>query len=133
VDVLTDADTVFRVPGVEEPSLEDIEIGDKVGAAGTWEDETTFHAIGVGVGGRREGRWSVVRGRVISVGTDSLVVGSQHGPVTVLVDGETQFRVPGVDDPGLDDIETGALAGARGTWSEDGALQATGVAVLGGQ
>ena len=133
VDVLTDADTVFRVPGVEEPSLEDVEIGDKVGAAGTWEDETTFHAIGVGVGGRREGRWGVVRGRVISVGTDSLVIGSQHGPVTVLVDGETQFRVPGVDDPGLDDIETGALAGARGTWSEDGALQATGVAALGGQ
>lgn len=133
VDVLTDADTVLRIPGVEDPSLEDIKVGDKISAVGTWEDETTFHAIGVAVGGRREGQRGVVRGRVVSVGDDSLVVGSPRGPVTVLVDGETQFRVPGVEEPGLDDVETGALVAVRGTWNEGGTLRALGVAVLNGR
>ena len=134
VNVLTDAGTVFRVPGVEEPTLADVEVGDQVIAAGTWEDETTFSAIGVSVrGGRRPGQRSVVHGRAISVGTESLVLGTLHGPVTVLVDDETEYRVPGVEDPGLDDIEAGAPVGARGTWNEDGTLQATGVGVLGGE
>jgi len=132
VDVLTDADTVLRVPGVEGPALDDVKIGDQVTAIGTWEDETTFNAIGVGVhAGRRAGQRCAVRGRVIRVETEHFVLGSPHGPVTVLVDDETRYRVPGVDDPGLDDIKTGASVGVRGMWSEDGTLQATGVAVLG--
>ncbi|MBL7064171.1 MAG: hypothetical protein ISS49_08200 [Anaerolineae bacterium] len=134
VNVLTDAGTVFRVPGMEEPTLADVEIGDRVIAAGTWEDEATFSAIGVSVrGGRRPGQPGVVRGRAISVGTESLVLGTLHGPVTMLVDDETEYRVPGVEDPGLDDIEAGDPVSARGTWNEDGTLQATGVGVLGGE
>jgi hypothetical protein len=132
VNVLTDDETIFRIPGVEEPTLGDIEVGNPVIAAGTWEDEATFHAVGVGVGGRREGQPGVVRGRAIRIGSDSLIVGTPRGPVTVLVDDETQYRVPGVDDPGLDDVGIGALVGARGAWSESGALEATGVAVLRG-
>jgi len=132
VNVLTDDDTIFRIPGVEEPDFDDVEIGEQVMVAGDWEDDMTFNAIGVGlVGGRRPGQQDVARGRAITVGADSLVIGTLHGPVTVLADGETQYRVPGVDDPSLDDIEAGALVGARGAWNEDGALQATGVAVLG--
>jgi hypothetical protein len=71
-----------------------------------------------------------VRGRAITVGVDSLVVGTAHGPVTVLVDDETEFRVPGVDEPSLADVGEGAQVGARGTWNENGSLQATGVAVM---
>jgi hypothetical protein len=51
--------------------------------------------------------------------------------VTVLVDDETQFYVPGVEDAGLDDIEAGVMIGARGSWTEDGSLLATGVKVMG--
>ena len=133
VNVLTDAETVFRVPGVEEPTWADVETGDQVIATGTWEDETTFRAIGVGVrSGRRAGQRGVVRGRAIGVGTDRLVLGTLRGPVTVLLDDETRYRVPGVDDPGPDDIEVGASVGVWGVWNEDGTLQAAGVAVLGG-
>ena len=130
VSVLTDANTVFHIPGVENPSLDDIKAGNKVGAAGTWESETTFHAIGVGVGGRREGQPGRVHGRAITVGVDSLVVGTARGPVMVLVDDETKLRVPGVYEPSLADVEEGAQVGAWGTWNEDGSLQATGVAVM---
>jgi len=124
VAVHTDTSTLFRIPGIEAPSLDEVELGDKVVAAGAWEDEATFHAVGVGVRGRREALRGAVRGRVIRVGVDSLLVGSVRGPVTVLVDDETQFHVPGVQDPGLGDFETGVLVGARGVWDEDGVLLA---------
>jgi hypothetical protein len=131
VDVLTDSNTVFRIPGVEEPTLADVKVGDHVTVGGTWENEATFHALGVGViGGQRAGSRGAVRGRAVSIGEDSLVVGTPRGPVTVLVDDETQFRVPGMEDAGIGDIEEGALVGARGTWNEDGSLQANGIGVM---
>ena len=132
VNVVTDDDTIFRIRGVDEPSLADVQVGDHVMAAGSWENETTFHAIGVSVvGGQRPGARGAVRGRAISVDAESIVVGTPRGPVTVFVDDETQYRLPGVEDAGLDDIEVGVVVGAKGMWNEDGSLQATGVAVLG--
>jgi RNase P/RNase MRP subunit p29 len=132
VDVLTDDDTVFRVRGVEDPSLADVQVGDHVTVAGSWADEATFHAIGVGIiGGQRPGQRGAVRGRAISIGADSLVVGTPRGSVTVVVEDDTLFRVAGVEDAGLGDIEEGDMVGARGTWSDDGSLLATGIAVLG--
>ncbi len=134
VNVLTDGDTVFRLPGVEEPALDDIEIGERIMAAGVWDDDMIFQAVGVGViGGRRAGQPGTARGRVISVGTDNLVLGTPHGPLTVLVDDETHYRVPEVEDTGLDDIADGAAVSVRGVWNDDGALQATGVTVLAGK
>jgi hypothetical protein len=134
VNVLTDGDTVFRIRGVEEPGLDDIEIGDQIVAGGNWEDESTFHAVGVGVvGGRPAGERGAVRGRVVSVSGDSFVVGAARGPVTVLVSEETEFRVPGVKDAGLDDIGEGAGVGVVGMWNEDGTLQASVVRVGGGK
>ncbi|MBN1811765.1 MAG: hypothetical protein JXA14_08010 [Anaerolineae bacterium] len=134
VNVLTDGDTVFRIPGVEGPGLDDVKVGDQIVAGGSWEDELTFHAIGVGVvGGRRAGARGAVRGRVISVGEDNFVVGTARGSLTVLVDEKTEFRVPGVEDAGLGDIEEGAGVGVLGAWNEDGLLQALVVRVGGGQ
>jgi RNase P/RNase MRP subunit p29 len=132
VNVVTDGDTIFRARGVEAPSLADVQVGDRVTVAGSWENEATFHAIGIGIaGGQRPGQRGTVRGRAISIGDDTLIVGTQRGSVTVVVDDETLFRVAGAEDAGLDDIEEGDMVGARGTWNQDGALQATGVAVLG--
>lgn len=132
VDILTDDDTVFRVRGVEDPSLGDVQVGDHVTVTGSWEDEATFHAIGVGIIGRqRPGQRGAMRGRAISISDDSLVVGTPRGPVTVVVDEETMFRVGGDEEAGLGDIEEGDMVGARGTWNKDGSLLATGIAVLG--
>ena len=132
VNVLTDGDTVFRIPGVEEATLDEIEIGEQVMAVGTWESDMTFRAIGVGVvGGRRAGQQGAARGRVISVGSDDIVLGTPHGPVTALVNEETQYRAPDVQNPDLGDITPGALLGVRGVWNENGELQAKIVAVGG--
>ena len=99
-------------------------------ALGTWEDTTTFSATAIGV--RRdgqEGQRAIVRGRVVSVGSDTIGIGTARGPVTALVDDETTYRIPGVEAPGLNDIEPGAWVVAGGTWTEDGALHAAVVAV----
>jgi hypothetical protein len=129
-NVLIGAETVLHVLGVGEPTVDDVQVGDQVTATGTWKDETTFDAIAVGArGGRRARQRVTIRGRVIRVETDQLVLGTPHGPVTVLVDGETQYRAPGVDDANPDDVTPGAVIAARGTWNEDGTLRATGVAV----
>lgn len=134
VQVLTDGSTVFRIPGLENPSLEDVRVGDQIGCGGVWEDEGTFHASLVVVrrGRPGAGRTGVVRGRVLSVGSDRLTVGTPRGPVTVIVGEETTIRVPGVETPSLADIHPGDVVGARGQWNEDGSLQADGIAVLGG-
>ena len=132
VNILTDADTVFRIPGVEEPGLDDVKVDDHVVAGGSWESESTFHAIGIGVvGGQQAGTRGAVRGRVISVGEESLVLGTARGSLTVLVDEKTRFRALGVEDAGLDGIEVGAGVGVMGTWNEDGSLQALVVQVGG--
>ncbi len=42
----------------------------------------------------------------------------------MLTDGETIYRIPGVEDAGLDDIEVGDRAGALVTRTEEGSLLA---------
>jgi len=131
VQVLTDGSTLFRVAGVEEPSLDDVQVGDRVACGGTWEDEATFRASAVVVrrGATGPGRTGAVRGRVVSVDSDRLTVGTARGPVTVLVGGETALHVPGVENPTLADIQVGDGVGARGQWNEEGALVADEVVV----
>ena len=131
VNGLTGDDTAFRIPGVEEPTLSDIGIGSRVTVVGTWEDEATFNAVAVAVRiTRRAGVRGTVRGRAISLGTGGLSVGTPRGPVTVRAGDETRYRMPGVDDAGLGDVEPGDLIVVGGTWSEDGTLHAAGLAVL---
>ena len=133
VNVLARGDTIFRIPGVEEPALGDVEIGNHVTVAGTWEDEATFDAVAVVVRvDRRAGARGVVRGRAIDIGAESLVLGTPRGPMTVRVGDETRYHAPGVDDAGLGDIELGDRIVAMGSWSEDGTLQAVRLTVLGG-
>ena len=135
VRVLTDGSTLFRAPGIEEPTFSDIQVGDRIGCDGEWEDEATFHALLVAVrrGEAVPGRRGAIRGRALSVGTDRLTVGTSRGPVTVIVDEETAIRVPGIEAPTLADIRPGEVVRARGQWNEDGSLQAAEVAVLGGE
>jgi hypothetical protein len=70
VTVVTDDETVIRIPGIEAPTLDDVAIGDRVTAVGTWEDEATFQAVVVRVyGGRRAGQPGAGPGRALRVGT----------------------------------------------------------------
>jgi hypothetical protein len=122
ITVHVDGETEYRILGVENPGLDDLEVGMHIVGRGTLNSDGSLQAQMVG--GRRVGARGAVRGRVISVGEDNLVVGTARGSLTVLTDERTRFRVPGVEDAGLGDIEVGAGVGVLGTWNEDGSLQA---------
>ena len=77
-----------------------------------------------------EGRGRGIRGRVVAVSGNTLTVRTPREEVAVLVDADTIFRIPGVQQPGLDDVETGNLVGAAGEWTADGSLEANVVVVL---
>jgi hypothetical protein len=132
VEVLFDDGTLWTIPGVEDPHKSDIEVDDRITAVGVWENETTFSTVVIAVARDRQAEQAdAIRGRAIRVEANRLVVGTVRGPVTVLVDRETQYRVPGVRGAELD-LSDGVAVGVRGKWNQDGTLQADSVALLAG-
>ena len=57
ITVATSEDTRYRIPGIEEPSFKDIQVGDQIVAVGRFEqdDPATFLARGIGVIGPATG------------------------------------------------------------------------------
>jgi hypothetical protein len=51
ITVITNEETSYRIPGIELPALEDIQVGDQIVAIGRFQssDPTTFMARGIGV------------------------------------------------------------------------------------
>ena len=58
--VVTDTNALFRIPGVEDPALGDVAVGDHVALAGMWESEATFQASSCALSGKQESRASCV-------------------------------------------------------------------------
>ena len=135
VSVSTDENTRFRVPGVENPTIADVEVGNMVLAAGQRsEQDGTFTARAVAVVPRRPLRRNLLRGQVTAVGDGQLTLARPDGPeVTVLITADTRFRIPGVEEPGLDDIEPGDRIGVFGQPDESGQIVAKLVVVPKGQ
>jgi hypothetical protein len=105
--LLTDENTQFRVPDVEEPTLADVQVGDRV-----------FAVVEAGEGGTLLARMVSVlpedapgpihlRGRVTGVARSSLRVKVRRDEVTVTVTETTQIRVPGAENPTLADVRVG--------------------------
>ena len=66
----------------------------------------------------------VIWEEVTDVEGTTLQVNTADGPVTIHTDENTHFRIPGDDDPSLDDIAAGDWIAATGRWNADGSLQA---------
>ena len=124
ITVNTDERTRYRIPGVEEPSLEDLEVGDHIGVAGRWENDGTILArLIVRLPGREEVRH--ILGELTAKGDDWMEITRRDGTtVGVVVKERTRFRIPGVENPGLDDLKIGDRLYARGLWNDDGELEA---------
>lgn len=123
--VLTDENTRFVVPGIEEPTLEDIHAGDIVHMRLGQDPEGRLLARLVAVIPAVE-----VQGAVIGKDGASLTVRTQGGEdMTLLTDEHTRYRVPGIEEPTLDDIQIGDLIQAGAVEQEDGSLLAKIIAV----
>lgn len=124
--VLTDEHTRFRVPGVENPTLADVHVGDLVGILAFGQEDGTILARAVAVlkGIRLQGDVTAKSGAVLTLDT-------AKGPLDVLTDAGTRYRVPGVESPTLEDIEVGdSVAVVAVSPGASGGLLAKGIAVL---
>ena len=125
VRVVTTEDTVFRIPGVEDPGIDDLNVRDLIIVVGRWDaKEQVFRARAVTLIPRWPSRLRFIRGEVTGIEGRSIVLNALQGEVGVLTDGRTIFRIPGVEDPGLDDLEVGDKVGVLVAATEEGTLLA---------
>ncbi len=134
VRVQTTEETVFRIPGVEDPGLDDLNVRDLVVVVGSWHvANEVFTARAVALIPRWPSHLRFVRGEVTGIEGRAIVLDALQGEVAVQTDGETIYRIPGVEDPGLDDLEIGDKVAMLVTRTEEGALLAKVVVVRRGE
>jgi len=125
IRVLTSDDTVFLIPGVEDPGIDDLNPRDLIIVVGTWDaEEEVFSARAVTLVPRWPSHLRFLRGEVTAIDGRTIVLDALQGEVAVLTNGDTQFRFPGVEDPGLDDLEVGDKVGILVVRTDDGGLLA---------
>jgi RNase P/RNase MRP subunit p29 len=139
IAVLTDEQTLFHVPGLEDPTVADVQVGRIVLALGRLEGDESFRAAGVFVVSGAVVRRHVVHGKVTAVDGQALTVNTPRGKQRVLTDENTRLRMPGVENPvrsaersrrSLADVVPGVWIIAVGRRNEDGSLQARGILAI---
>jgi hypothetical protein len=122
VTVVVTDDTRYRIPGVEDPSLADVKVGMAVLVKGTWRDDETFTAQGVGAAEREQIRRHIIQGKVTAVDSDAgtLTVNTRRGEWTVHTTDDTRYRIPGVENPTLADVKVGDRVLVAGRPDKDG-------------
>ncbi len=118
VAILINAHTRFRIPEVDNPSLEDLDIGDQVYARGLWNDEIQLQAQLVGL--TPEGVEDTVTGRVLEINNNRIELLTRQGPAVVISSDDTRFHIPNVENPALADIEIESTLVAGGRLEDDG-------------
>ncbi len=131
VTVLTDDTTRFRIPNVEDPSLEDLNVGATVLVLGLWNEDGSILARIVGRLPERR-PWGRLIGQIAAIEDTSLTLELRSGDqIDVLTDENTRFLVPGVTDATIDDLNVGDTVAAQGPRPKDGQIPyAAAVAVL---
>lgn len=122
IEVETDEATKVFVPGIEDATLDDVRVEDRVKLGGEWLDETHFHTWAIQVDSRD--RFRQMQGRILSLDENTLTLGSPHGTVDVLVDEETRYLFPDAPEFSFEDLEAGLWVRVRGFLQEMGSLLA---------
>jgi hypothetical protein len=117
VILFTDGDTRLFVPGIEDPTLEDVNVGDRVAAGGEIVSGGLDTAVlrVVPPDAQRGAR----RGVVTANDGTTLSLSTPRGDVLVTTDEHTRIRIPGVENPTLADIEVGYQAAVVGLLDPD--------------
>jgi hypothetical protein len=128
VTVSVDSETVYRMPGVKQPGLGALQVGDAVLSLGRREGEGGFLARIVVV--LPPMPFGTVKGEVTAIEGQSLTLTTAAGNEVLHVGGRAQFRVPGVEAPTLSDIGEGDRIFAIVRGQEDGCWLTNMVAVI---
>ena len=125
--------TKYRIPGVENPSLADVEVGNHVGIVGraTGNGEKTGIARIIIVIPDEFKNSIRFRGNVTAISGSTFTVDSPRGEFTVLTDDETRYRTRGDQDVSFEDIKPGSKIGVIGEPIEgqDNTVQAKGIGI----
>lgn len=110
-EITTTGSTTYRL-GADSTTRAEVTAGDRIQAFGETGANNAFTATSVIVAVPK------VAGEVTAVSTGSFTIALRDGSTyTITVDGDTEYRMPDVADPGLDDIEVGDVVAVAGTQS----------------
>jgi len=125
--------TRYRIPGVQEPTLADVKMGDQVLVFGrpgaTPREGTAREGTALLVVVRPEGMVAG-RGQVTAISGNTLTVETWLGSGTVTTDDATRYRARGIANPSLSDIKVGATIAVIGTKQGDGSVLAKTIGIL---
>lgn len=129
VQVIVGESTRLVVPGVPDPTLEDITISQAITALGQWE-ERAFQARVV-IAHPRARRPAAVAGFISEVSGNSVLLETERDTVTVMVTDRTRILL--VDNPqaSIANLQAGMEVRAIGMWEEPGVLTARLIAEAG--
>jgi hypothetical protein len=123
--VTTSSSTTYRL-GEAAGTAADVKVGSRIVATGEPGSNNSFNATTVVIAQPK------VAGSVTAKGTNSFTLQRRDGTtITVHVDADTTWRLPGATNPGLDDLTVGMRVGAVGTQNADGSIDAS--TVVGGR
>ena len=110
---------------MEDPGIDDLNVRDLIIVVGTWDvEKEVFRARAVTLIPRWPSHLRFLRGEVTAIEGRTVVLDALQGEVAVLTDGDTIFGIPGVEEPGLDDLEVGDKVGILVVRTDDGGLLA---------
>lgn len=107
VEVITDPETKFTVPGVTEPAVGEIRFGAYIVAQGEWNEEGAFSAKRVTVVPMQRAGVHAVHGRITAIEGTTLTVQTRCGEKRIFTDENTRFRIIGVEAPSVEDLSIG--------------------------
>ena len=117
--ITTNAQTTYHV-GIADGSRADLQNGAVVHVAGETTGDNALTALSVTIPADK------TVGTVTAKTADTITIRTRDGnTVTVNVDGDTVYRVAGVEDAGLDDITVDMVVGVQGRAGSDGSIDAT--------
>jgi hypothetical protein len=132
VQLLTDENTQFFVPGVKAANVDDLEAGVIIAAQVVEREDGSLYTSAVKAGRTQpQPRWGALLGRISGIQEDTIILNTRRGKVTVHTGEQTRFWLPGVDESGIDDLAIGRIIGVVGRWNQDASLQAWAVAARG--
>jgi hypothetical protein len=136
VEIVTSADTKFHLRGKPDASLDDVEVGMLLGAAGEFDANGALIARQVVAGEPRQPLKGgpIAGGKVAEVNAGEIVLSYPDGStLTVTTDASTLFITRGEGGPtlgSLSDVSAGARIVAMGVPSDDGGSLAARVIML---
>ncbi len=128
VTVSVDGDTRYHIPGVQRPTLADIQVGDVVLVFGRRNEVGTLLARKVAV--RPPVPVGGLRGEVKAITGQTITLTTFNGEKALLTDEHTKFDVPNVEHPKLADVHVGDRIFAVAKVQPGGTLLAKQVTVL---